>query len=109
MSYSCARYGLFVGLILNLSSGYAASAVEQAQLDLVTKQLEVALAISERAQTADHPSDRYRFDYPALRQDLQRIQAGIQDYLSPSRAQPRDLEALRGEYLHDTTFEETSP
>lgn len=109
MSYSYARYGLLVGLILHLSNGYAASAVEQAQLERVTKQLEIALALSGRAEAGGQPPDRYRFDYPALRQDLQRIREGIQDYLSPSRAQPRALEAVRGEYRHDTGVEESSP
>lgn len=109
MSYSCARYGLLVGLIINLSPSYAASAMERAQLDLVTQQLDVAITVSERAESASQRSDRYRLDYPSLRQDMKRIRAGIHDYLSPSRAQPRDLEALRGEYRQDTAYEESSP
>lgn len=109
MSYSCACYSLLVGLILNLSPGYAASPIEQAQLGLLIQQLDVAIAISERAESASQLSGRYRLDYPSLRQDMKRIRAGIHDYLSPSRAQPRDLEALRGEYRQDTASEETSP
>ena len=45
------------------------------------------------------PSDRYHFDYTRLREDLQRVRAGIQAYLSPPRAQPREPEPLSGDYL----------
>ncbi|MGL6158950.1 RAQPRD family integrative conjugative element protein [Microbulbifer sp.] len=41
---------------------------------------------------------RYHFDYPRLLADLARVRAGIQDYLEPSHAQPRDPDALIGEY-----------
>ena len=44
------------------------------------------------------PGERYNFDYPRLLADLERVRAGIQAYLTPSRAQPRDLFELAGEY-----------
>lgn len=45
------------------------------------------------------PDERYHFDHIRLREDLLRVRAGIQDYLSPSRAQPREPEPLVGDYL----------
>lgn len=45
------------------------------------------------------PSDRYYFDHTRLRADLQQVRAGIQAYLSPPRAQPREPEPLAGDYL----------
>ncbi|WP_405045738.1 RAQPRD family integrative conjugative element protein [Pseudomonas aeruginosa] len=33
-----------------------------------------------------------------MRKDLQRVRAGIQDYLTPPRAQPRDPVELSGDY-----------
>jgi len=44
------------------------------------------------------PGERYHFDYPRLLADLERVRSGIQAYLTPSRAQPRDLSELAGEY-----------
>ncbi len=44
------------------------------------------------------PGDRYHFDYPRLLADLARVRTGIRSHLTPSRAQPRDLAELAGEY-----------
>ncbi|MCC8553661.1 RAQPRD family integrative conjugative element protein [Xanthomonas hortorum] len=44
------------------------------------------------------PGERYHFDYPRLLADLARVRAGIQDRLTPSRAQPRDSSELAGDY-----------
>ena len=45
------------------------------------------------------PGERYHFDYTRLCEDLQRVRAGIQAYLSPPRTQPREPEPLSGDYL----------
>ena len=50
------------------------------------------------AHTSVIPGERYHFDYPRLLADLARVRAGIQAHLTPSRAQPRDLSELTGEY-----------
>ena len=39
-----------------------------------------------------------RFDYLRLREDLLRVRAGIEDYLTPRRAQPRDPLEFQGDY-----------
>ena len=44
------------------------------------------------------PGERYHFDYPRLLADLVRVRSGLQDYLTPSRAQPRDSSELAGDY-----------
>ncbi|WP_022964695.1 integrative conjugative element protein, RAQPRD family [Halopseudomonas pelagia] len=49
------------------------------------------------------PGERYHFDYPRLLADLERVRSGIQGYLTPARAQPRDPVELLGEYLADNT------
>lgn len=46
---------------------------------------------------------RYHFDYPRLQADLERVRAGIQDYLTPRRAQPRDPVVLLGDYRQPAT------
>jgi RAQPRD family integrative conjugative element protein len=45
---------------------------------------------------------RYHFDYERLRQDIEHVRAGIQDYLSPQRAQPRDPVTLVGDYRRES-------
>ncbi|MGB3288580.1 MAG: RAQPRD family integrative conjugative element protein [Burkholderiaceae bacterium] len=55
------------------------------------------------------PGDRYHFDYPRLLADLARVRNGIQSYLVPSRAQPRDLTELVGEYRSERAAQQTSP
>jgi len=44
------------------------------------------------------PGDRYHLDYARLLADLARVRAGIDHYLTPTRAQPRDLDELSGQY-----------
>lgn len=51
---------------------------------------------SEEALPA--PGERYHFDYPRLLADLARVRAGIEQFLSPSRAQPREPDELGGQY-----------
>lgn len=101
---------LFVLAIVHGGS-YAASAHEQVQLGLVQQQLNTIERLATRADTASmsEPDDPYRFDYPGLTQDIQRIRQGVQDYLSPSRAQPRDPGDLVGDYRLDTPPAEPSP
>lgn len=94
-------------------SSYAASAHEQDQdqLSLVQRQLDIIERVAMQAEAASttEPDDRYRFDYPRLSQDIQSIRHGVQNYLSPSRAQPRDPAELVGDYRLDTLPAELSP
>lgn len=73
---------------------------ERSDLGLVQRQF---TAIDQLAEHAESSSDdavgmRYRFDYPRFAADLERLREGIQQYLSPSRAQPADLVELAGQY-----------
>ncbi|MNF52426.1 Plasmid protein [compost metagenome] len=102
---------LLLSLAIVDGSSYAASAHEQDQLSLVQQQLDVIerLATQAAATSTTEPDVRYRFDYPQLIQDIQRIRHGVQGYLSPSRAQPRDPTELVGDYRLDTPPAESSP
>jgi RAQPRD family integrative conjugative element protein len=46
----------------------------------------------------DQESRRFHFDYVRLRADIHRVSSGIQQYLAPKRATPRDDIALHGDY-----------
>src|SRR6218665_3661997 len=50
------------------------------------------------AHTPIAPGERYPFASPRLLADLARVRAGIQDHLTPSRAQPRDPSELARDY-----------
>ncbi|MFS2071253.1 RAQPRD family integrative conjugative element protein [Pseudomonas sp. CT11-2] len=102
---------LLLSLAIVHGSSYAASAHEQSQLSLILQQLDIIerLATQAEAASTSEPDDRYRFDYPRLSQDIQRIRQGVQSYLSPSRAQPRDPTELVGDYRLDTPSAESSP
>lgn len=102
---------LLLSLTIVQGSSYAASAHEQEQLSLIQQQLDTIQRVATRAETAitSEPDDRYRFDYPQLIQDIQRIRQGVQGYLSPSRAQPRAPTELVGDYRLDTLPAKPSP
>jgi RAQPRD family integrative conjugative element protein len=95
-----------LALLLSLSSlgifaqaGAADAMLEQERLTATLRQLDSIERLV--APQADRPLDeraRYYFDYARLNADLERIRVGIHDYLSPSRAQPRDPVQLLGDY-----------
>lgn len=102
---------LLLSLAIVDGNSYAASGHEQDQLSLVQQQLDIIERLATQAEAAGtaEPVERYRFDYLRLSQDIQRIRHGVQGYLSPSRAQPRDPSELVGEYRLDTPSAEPSP
>ena len=102
---------LLLSLAIVDGSSYAASAHGQDQLSLVQQQLDIIERLTTRAEAAStsESNKRYRFDYPQLIQDIQRIGNGVQDYLSPSRAQPRDPTELVGDYRLDAPPVKPSP
>ncbi|SDS17734.1 integrative conjugative element protein, RAQPRD family [Halopseudomonas litoralis] len=61
------------------------------------------LVVQSAAQSQAAPGERYHFDYPRLLADLERVRTGIQGYLTPVRAQPRDPVELIGAYRADNT------
>ena len=101
---------LMLTLIAFHSDSFAAGEHEQ-QLSLFIRQLDTLDELVLRASRDEAPESntRYRFDYSRLTQDIQRIRHGVQDYLYPSRAQPRDSTELVGDYRLDTPSTESSP
>ena len=102
---------LLLSLAIVDGNSYAASGHEQDQLSLVQQQLDIIERLATQAEAAStaEPVERYRFDYLRLSQDIQRIRHGVQGYLSPTRAQPRDPGELVGDYRLDTLPAEPSP
>lgn len=92
----------WMGTSLSVSADTPAQRQELAaalrQLDALER-----LVVQSASRTSAKPGERYYFDYPRLRDDLARIRIGIQAHLTPSRAQPRDLAELNGNYRQEST------
>ena len=74
-------------------------AMEREQLAALARQLDLIDRLAEHAaHTAPQERARYHFDYARLRADLKRVRSGVQDFLVPQRAQPRDPVPLAGDY-----------
>jgi len=101
------HFGLVSGLVVALGfmtgpALAAGTASEQANVDVMIRQLNAVEAVARRS--AELPSDgssRYHLDYSRLAADIARIRQGLQDYLAPSRAQPRDAAELSGQYQRE--------
>ncbi|SUD31430.1 putative transmembrane protein [Pseudomonas fluorescens] len=89
------------------------NAVEREQLTALARQVNLVDRLAERAaEVSPQNRARYHFDYIQLREDLRRVSAGIQDYLVPQRAQPRDPVSLTSDYVRSDradSGEEPSP
>lgn len=79
----------------------ADSDLENARLAALVRQLDLLDRLAADSSTASDAATRYHFDYARLRLDLARIRTGIEEYLSPRRAQPRDPQMLSGEYTRE--------
>jgi RAQPRD family integrative conjugative element protein len=75
---------------------------EETHLAALIRQLDTLERLAQQSaeQSVTHNS-RYHFDYARLHTDIARIRAGIEDYLSPIRAQPRDPQSLGEQYRAD--------
>ncbi|AKU14355.1 MAG: RAQPRD family integrative conjugative element protein [Lysobacter sp.] len=86
------------------------TAPERAQLAALVRQLDMLERTAQYgASLARDERARYHFDYARLHQDVERIRAGINDYLTPQRAQPRDPVPLVGDYRRETANAEQAP
>ncbi|WP_425439972.1 RAQPRD family integrative conjugative element protein [Pseudomonas abyssi] len=81
-----------------------AAAAQRQDLIAALRQLDALerFIAQSAAQALVTTGERYYFDYPRLLDDLAHVRAGIQFHLTPSRAQPRDLQELDGDYRAET-------
>lgn len=101
--------GLILALLLGLYVPGHASAddatPEHARLAAALRQLDnIERLVAQQAAQPLNDRARYHFDYARMSADLERMRAGIRDYLSPSRAQPRDPATLLGDYRQSATL-----
>ena len=84
------------------SARAADRSAERADLATIVRELTLLDRLALDGKTVAPRDDRYHFDYTRLQSDIARIRAGINDYLSPPRAQPRDPVVLSGEYRRES-------
>nr|WP_237351959.1 RAQPRD family integrative conjugative element protein [Rhizobium sp. ACO-34A] len=97
---------LLGGLTLTQPAAADDDSQEREHLAAVVRQIELAGRLAQQSATAaPRTRTRYHFDYRRLNADLNRIRAGINDYLAPPREQPRDPSALTGDYRRETSPE----
>lgn len=93
------QIAFFLAFSLSTPFAIASPASEPASFDVMLRQLNAFEETARHsAQVSDEPGKRYSFDYQRLTDDIARIRQGLKDYLSPSRAQPRDPVELSGNY-----------
>ena len=115
LTTACRRVpALALALTIALASASPASAddasAEHEQLAALARQLNLIDRLAEHAaHTAPQERARYHFDYAQLRADLERVRAGLQDYLVPQRAQPRDPVPLAGDYVRRDRADDEEP
>lgn len=71
---------------------------ERAALARIAHELEALEPLIREAESQANPDARIRLRYDWLRQDLSRIQQGIQEHIDVPRAEPRTFPPLRGDY-----------
>lgn len=99
---------LLLGLCLAGQAGADDATPEHDRLAAALRQLDsVERLVAQQAAQAQDERTRYHFDYGRLAADLERVRGGIRDYLTPSRAQPRDPAVLLGDYRQPAAAIET--
>ena len=96
------RMTLTIISMLALLYGGAASAstaLENANLALVVRQLQAVYPLIYKAQQQANPNAREQFHYAWLRGDLGKIIAGINQKLKPQPIEPRKITPIKGDYI----------
>ena len=90
-------FGL-LGTAMLVQSVLAYADAEREVLARIAHELDALEALIRKAESQAEPDARIHFRYDWLRQDLSRMQRGIQDHIDAPRAEPRTFPPLRGDY-----------
>lgn len=96
-------WSLSILLLLTSSFCIAQETTEKATLTAIVRQLDLMQTMLSQTETyaAQTNNSRYHFDYQRLYKDLAKVRSGINDYITPKRAQPRDPIELVGNYQNE--------
>ena len=85
-------------LALIVPGALADADAERAMLARLLQELTLLEPLIMRSEAEADPDTRIHFQYDWLRQDLDRVRAGIQAHLDAPRNTPRPVPPLRGDY-----------
>ena len=71
---------------------------ERAVLAQLIHELQSVEPLIRQAESQADPDTRIHFRYDWLRQDLSRVQQGLQSHIDAPRSEPRTFPPLRGDY-----------
>lgn len=95
-------HGLATATLLALTfivpASLADADAERAMLARLLQEITLLEPLITRSEAEADPDARIRFQYDWLRQDLERVRAGIQAHLDAPRNEPRRVPPLRGDY-----------
>ena len=94
----CPLVVLTAGLCFLGTTALADPDAEREALARLIHEIEALKPLVETAESQASPEARIRFRYDWLRQDLERIRAGIQEHIDAPRNEPRKVPPLRGDY-----------
>ncbi|MGE3703313.1 MAG: RAQPRD family integrative conjugative element protein [Hyphomicrobiaceae bacterium] len=77
---------------------FADADAERDALARLIHEIEALEPVIATAESQASPDARIRFRYDWLRQDLERIRAGVQEHIDAPRNEPRKVPPLRGDY-----------
>lgn len=89
---------IVLSALFSSSPVFADTDAERETLARLIHEIEALAPLTETAESQASPDARIRFRYDWLRQDLERIRAGIQEHIDAPRAEPRTFPPLRGDY-----------
>ncbi len=85
-------------LVLVTPQALADPDAEREALARLNHEIEALAPLIKTAESQASSDTRIRFRYDWLRQDLERIRAGIQAHIDAPRSEPRTFPPLRGDY-----------
>ncbi|NIB44045.1 conjugal transfer protein [Pseudomaricurvus alkylphenolicus] len=92
---------VIAGLVSSLwvtPSIWADADAERETLATLLHELQSLESLISKAEAQRHQDTRIQFRYDWLRQDIERIESGIQSHIDAPRSQPRRYAPLRGDY-----------
>ena len=89
---------VLLGIMLPLHQAVADADGEREALARIIHELETLEPLIGEAKSQANPDARVHFRYEWLRQDLSRIQQGLQEHINAPRSEPRTFPPLRGDY-----------
>ena len=89
---------IFISLCSSVFADSADSDNERARLAGIAKELALVERLTYESEAKAESSARVKFNYDALRRDINLMRAGIEEHVQAPRTEPRKVEPLVGDY-----------